>query len=303
MSAIAKSLSRPRSTILREIKRNSVFKEVKQYYQPIKKKRKPKIIEEYNAKQANEFAQENKRFKRKTKLTHSLVEYIDNRILKDKYPPDVIAHEIGISTKTIYNWIDKGLVKTKNIDLWQKVGRKPRKKPHKQPKRQLGTSIEFRPQAANDRSEFGHWEGDTIVGKNGRSAFLTLTERQTGHGLAIQIGNKKSKNALRGFNKLDRTMFKSLTLDNGTEFSQFNRLKKKGIQVYFAHPYSSFERGTNEHFNGMLRRFFPKGKDLNKYSQTEIDNAVNWINNLPRKAKNYQTPATLFQVRGMPLTA
>lgn len=202
-----------------------------------------------------------------------------------------------ISTKTVYNYIDRGLMKVKNIDLLLKCRRKPKKERRIAHKRLFGTSIEQRPDSVNLRQEFGHYEGDTIIGKDGKSSVLTIVERKTRKGFMLKIKDRTAKAALRAVNRFKKTLpkgaIKSITLDNGSEFARLTELN--GIDVYYAHPYSAYERGSNENYNGIIRRFLPKGKDLSNLSQQDLNRINNWIDSYPRKILNYQNAETLFE--------
>jgi len=210
-----------------------------------------------------------------------------------------------VCTKTLYNYIDLGLLKISNIDLPLKVRRSSKSSRIKRNKKKLGTSIDERPESINDRSEFGHWEIDTVIGKKNKNeaALLTITERVTRKEIIRKIPSKTTEsvqNALAaliqeagdGFSKV----FKSFTSDNGSEFAELAEIEKTtDTKVYFAHPYSSGERGTNERHNGLIRRFIPKGRSLGEFSIESIAKVENWCNTLPRKILNYLTPNEAFE--------
>ena len=246
-----------------------------------------------------------------------LADHIREKILKDKYSPDAIIGELNqtgrlICTKTLYNYIDRGVfVGVTNYSLWEK--RKLRKHKYKQVSRislknKGSRSIEERPEKVNNRLEYGHWEGDSIVGKrNGKKEGLfTLTERLTREEIIIKIKSMTQDSILNALNKLEtnygsyfRKKFKSITLDNGREFLDWEAIEQSGLSgekrtlVYFAHPYSSWERGTNENQNRMIRRFIPKGTDISKLSDKDIKRIEEWMNNYPRKILGYKTPNEL----------
>ena len=174
---------------------------------------------------------------------------------------------------------------------WAKKERpKPRKGLHAK-----GKSIEERPEAANERSEPGHFEGDLVVGKQGtKPALLTLTDRQTREEIIVKLPNKEQKSVLAAIDQLERRdtppfqLVKTVTFDNGSEFLDFQALERsvsgeKRFDAFYAHPYSSWERGSNENANGLIRRFFPKGADFSKVSLRRINAAAAWINNYPRR--------------------
>lgn len=177
-----------------------------------------------------------------------------------------------------------------------------------------GESIEQRPEEIDEREEFGHWEGDTVYSGKGKRkttrALLTLTERKTRKEIIIAIPNRKAETVVKALDALERKLgarrfraiFKSITFDNGTEFAAAEELERSCInkhlprtKVYFCHPYSSWERGTNENTNGMIRRRFPKGTNFAAVTNAQIVQAENWINNYPRKILGYKSSEIVFR--------
>ena len=159
-------------------------------------------------------------------------------------------------------------------------------------------SIDDRPKHIENRIEKGHWEGDLIIGIGQKSAIGTIVERNTRFTFIVKMKNRKSETLRKGFikefKKIKPSFAKSLTYDNGMEMAQHKRFTKQtGIKVYFAHPYSSWERGTNENTNGLIRRYFPKGTDFNKITERELKIVQNKLNNRPRKIIGYKTPLEL----------
>jgi IS30 family transposase len=160
-------------------------------------------------------------------------------------------------------------------------------------------SIDKRPRYIETRQKLGHWEGDTIVGKHQQGAIATFVERKSGHLLAIKMEDRTAssmtKAALQAFKDVPKHLRKTCTNDNGSEFAEHEIWAKKlAMMIYFAHSYHSWERGSNENTNGLLRQFFPKGTDFCNITQEDIDWAVNLINNRPRKRLKYKTPAQVF---------
>ena len=158
------------------------------------------------------------------------------------------------------------------------------------------TSIDDRPTHIETREEVGHWEGDLVIGKGQKSAIGTNVERKTRYVLISKLKDRKSKTVTTAFQKdlkpFPKKIKKTMTYDNGMEMAQHELFTKKaGIIVFFAHPYSSWERGTNENTNGLIRRFFPKGTDFNKITEIQLKIAQEKRNNRPRKVLNYKTPA------------
>src|SRR5699024_2516348 len=245
---------------------------------------------------------------------HEFIEGADQKMLKEKWSPDVVVnvakketlfHESIIpSTSTLYNWIDSGIMQTKNIDLLEKVDRKPRStkgKAHRN-KKVHGTSIEDRPKSVEERKEFGHWEIDTVIGKKNADepVLLTLVERKTTFELIFKIDGKRVDcvdHTLQTFisqlNGIEGDIFKTITSDNGSEFSNLSELSK-AIDVYFCHPYASFERGTSENQHKIIRRFLPKHESLKDVSEAQVKRVQQWMNDYPRRNQNYKTPHQAF---------
>jgi IS30 family transposase len=313
IGAIARALGRSKSTVSREIRRGSVTQRKLKQSKPIKKEHLEnwlpyKEFTAYFADTGNEVARNNKsRSGGKYKLfkDEELVKYIENKILVDKYSPDAIIgglpyagqnFKIRVCTKTVYNYIDKGLLKVKNIDLLMKVRLNPKKRLIRAQKRQLGKSIELRPPEIETRQDFGHWEGDTIIGKNHKGAILTLVERKTDKGFMIKLSDKSAPSVIEAFKQLKDKMhlFKTITFDNGSEFSDCTDLENGNLQIYYAHPYSAFERGTNENYNRIIRRFIPKGKSFDNIGQETLNRINNWIDTYPRKRHGYKSADEMF---------
>ncbi len=160
-------------------------------------------------------------------------------------------------------------------------------------------SIEERPREIEDRIIPGHWEGDLIMGKNNRSALGALVERATRATILIPLKNKKADEIAKSFaketRKLPQQMKLTLTYDQGREMAEHKLFTAlTGVKVYFAHPRSPWERGTNENTNGLIRQFFPKGADFNKVSRKEIKKAQHLLNGRPRKTLGFRKPYEVF---------
>ena len=258
--------------------------------------------------------EENRRNSRpplKIMKAYEFVCYAEKQILENKLSPDAICGEAKLTgkfsktvcTKTLYNYIDLCLLKIKNIDLLLKVKRNNHKGKKAQNKRIFGTSIEERPDEINERATFGHWEIDTIVGKrDSSSVILSLDERLTRKRHLVKISSRSSEAVRIGLEKIAETygenfenIFKSVTSDNGSEFVDLGKYLPKSTKVYYAHPYSSYERGTNEKQNSLVRRFLPKGKSFDNVTDEQIGYIENWINNLPRKIFNYHCSDFIFK--------
>ena len=270
------------------------------------------IHKEYFAETGQIIYEKNRKNSRKPykfEKAYDFIKHVENEILNNKLSPDAIcglekknkAFKNTICTKTLYNYIDLGLLKVKNIDLPLRVKLKTKHRKIRKNRRIIGESIEKRPVEINERKEFGHWEIDTVIGtKDSSSVLVTLDERVTRQLITLKIESRTADAVNEAVNKIINSfgekaplIFKSITADNGSEFSTLAEVLSF-TKVYFAHPYSSFERGTNEKQNSLLRRFFPKGKSFENVSEDSILAAQDWINNLPRKIFNYSCSNDLF---------
>ncbi|MCU9534449.1 IS30 family transposase [Streptococcus sp. CSL10205-OR2] len=303
LAEIARRLGRHRSTISREIKRGTVeqvklVNDKKVYY------------EQYFADAAQNRYDKARKGIHYLKLDriskHFLTAFTEAMTAKPRvHSVDTFVHvyklehpeEIIPSTKTLYTYIHQGLMAIKPIDLPKVI--RIRKKPKKRPstKKHLGTSIDQRPHSINDRSIFGHWEIDSILGLKtaGEPVIMTLVERQTRYALTTKLPEKKAEYVNQAIlDYLKSYPIKSITADNGSEFSLLSELE--GIEVYFAHAYSSHERGTNENFNGLLREFVPKGVSLTGLTQENLAIYTQAINDKLRRIHNYQSAKKLFEL-------
>lgn len=241
------------------------------------------------------------------------IAYADDQILRLHQSPDSVVGTAKVAnlfpekripcTKTLYNWIDKGFMETQNIDLVLKVRRKTKSTKIRKNKTFLGNSIDFRPDCVTARERFGHWEIDTVVGlKSGQDqVLLKLTERKTRFEIIQKIEGKNALAVQSGIENLQeqfghflKDIFKTITSDNGVEFSTLSTCLDGIVDVYFTHPYSSWERGTNERHNGLLRCFIPKGSTMRHVSRVHMKRIENWMNQLPRKVLGYKTPRQAF---------
>lgn len=209
----------------------------------------------------------------------------------------------SVCTKTLYNWIHKGIMEVRVSDLPESLRRKRHIHKNRTGKMRLGNSIENRPAEVATRNTFGHWEIDTVIGKKkGKNAVvLTLAERKTDFYITRKIPakaanavNSEIKRLFSDFGEKPEKIFRTLTSDRGLEFASLAEVENEGTKIYFAHPYSSYERGINERHNRILRRFIPKGTDINKISEAELERIEDLINGLPRKRLGYKTPEELF---------
>lgn len=251
---------------------------------------------------------------RRPKTGHPrLMDYVANR-LADLWSPEQMAgrlahcpppemENLSISHTTIYRWIWSDPERTRQFRPLLRVARKPRRKPYGKPSRQgqiLGKrSIDERPQEANERTRIGDWEGDTMVGKGRQGHLVTCVDRASRyliarkvHACAAQPVAEKLQQTIR---RLPDEKRRSLTLDNGREFARPIELEKKlDLPIYFAHPYHSWERGTNENTNGLLRQYLPKGSDLTLLTHQQLRSHVRQINHRPRKCLDFRSPFEVF---------
>ena len=321
---IAQSLNRDRRTIQREIKRGMVIKVTENPYVS----RNPKVpdyLEKivYSARKGQQRADKMKLLKgRGLKIgkDKKLLHYLETCIADNKFSPDAAIGQIKelglqfpvmICTKTVYNMIDRGdFPRLTNKDLPVKRNKTKRKykKISKIAKNNIkGRSIEQRSEQINKRQEKGHWEMDLVVGK-GRCCLQVMTERVTRKELIFKIPDKKQESIKKNIDMLEmkykdefKEIFKSITMDNGTEFLDQEGLEtsclkegEKRTTCYYAHPYSSWERGSNENANKLMRRFIPKGADISKYSDIQIKQVEDWINNYPRRMFGYKTANQMY---------
>jgi len=247
---------------------------------------------------------------------HKLVAFLETKICDEKFSPDAAlakARENGgfkgiICTKTLYSYIDAGLfLRLSNKDLPVKKYRKKRdyKKIRKVAlNNRNGKSISERPESVDKREEQGHWEIDLVVGKQGtKPVVLTLVERKSRKSLYVLCPNKTQEAVMEAVKKAAKRVdgdfgevFKSITADNGSEFLDSAAIKAaaKCGEVYYAHPYSSWERGSNENGNRMLRRFIPKGTDLSGLTESELQRYEDWVNNYPRRILGYHSANEVY---------
>jgi len=304
MYRISKHLKRPYNTIKNEIERGTVFL----YNGKVKR---------YKADVGKEVYLEHRQNSRKNYLcleVADFLKFVERKVREEGWSLDACvgyALESGlftrdetVCTKTLYNYVDLGLLSITNMDLPEKLSRNTKNKRVRENKKKLGTSIEERPESVELREEFGHWEIDSVIGKKSEKepAVMTIVERKVRMSLWIKVKNHTAESVDEALAELipqfgDRynEIFKSITGDNGSEFANLSKLENIGISTYFTHPYTSCEKGTNECHNKMLRRFIPKGKSINDYSADDIMFFADKINNLPRKILNYHTPEELFE--------
>ena len=210
-----------------------------------------------------------------------------------------------VCTSTLYNYVDIGLLNIKNHHLPEKLSRKPKHKRIRKNKKILGRSIDDRPEYINNREEFGHWELDLVIGrKSGEdNVLMTMVERKSREFLIMPLADKKSATVMKALDDLFSNysehisdVFKTITTDNGSEFADLSEIEElTKTLVYYAHPYTSCEKGSVERHNRLIRRFIPKGKRIDDYTADQIANIETWCNQLPRKILGYKTPDEIFE--------
>lgn len=239
---------------------------------------------------------------------HAYAKAVAKRIRQGESPDQIVGdlrsrNEWTVSTPTLYRYIDKGYIpNVTNKDLWQKSKAKKRK--HKRVKASRapkGTSIERRPLVVDSRSTFGHWEMDSVIGKakGQKQSLLVLTERKTRFEIIFRVSAKTSAATVSALSKIVRRFpsgtFQTLTVDNGSEFQDADGIQAIVPALYYCHPYTSCERGSNENANRLIRRYLPKGQSMRKVTQRDCDSISRNLNNMHRKVLGYRTAAELFE--------
>ena len=302
VAEIAKALRRHRSSILREIQRNSG----KSGYRAFSASRR-----------AQAAARSRRGGKNKISQVYRLQEYVIEKVkqewspraisrrLKIEYPFDM---EMSISHEAIYQYLyvlprgelKQTLIRALRQEHAYRHVQKKNNQSETRGKIAEMLSIEERPKEVEERCVPGHWEGDLILGKNKRSALGTLVERTTRYTLLVPLGNKKDAISVReafakAFCSIPCELKKTLTYDQGKEMSEHQRFTiDTGIQIYFAHPASPWERGTNENTNGLIRQYFPKGTDFTEIPIEDIHKVQLKLNDRPRAVLDYLKPDEVF---------
>lgn len=286
--AIATELKRHHSTIARELKRGNE-------------------VEEYQAEAAQEaYEKRRERSVSRGKWTTESEEYIAGR-LAQTWSPEQIAGRMSqespeqkVSFKTIYRWLYQGLLVKGETAVLRHKGKR-RGPVETRGRFNVGKSIQQRPKEVRKRHSFGHWELDTVVSSRGKSkaCVATFAERKTRLYLAVKMSDRTSASLEKAFgvvaDSFPKGTFQTATVDRGKEFACYERLESAhDLAIYFADPYSSWQRGTNENANGLLREFFPKGKDFAEVSEDELAQALYLINNRPRKCLGWKTAHESF---------
>ena len=286
-SEIARLIGVDKSTVSRELKRNQGLRG-------------------YRPKQAHQLAQ-----KRQVDKVSSCIELVTwdwvKKLLLEDWSPEQISgwlkleQGLDVSHETIYQYVYRD--KREGGDLYRhlRCQRKRKKRYGSHSTRGLipdRVSIDERPAVVDRKNRFGDWELDTVIGKNHQQAIVTITERKSKLALFAKVERKTAdlvKDAIIRLLEPIKDWVKTLTADNGKEFAGHLAIAEElEADFYFAHPYSSWERGLNENTNGLLRQYFPKKTDFRQVDETEINKAMDKLNNRPRKTLGYKTPNEIF---------
>jgi IS30 family transposase len=291
-SAMARRLNRHRSTISRELRRNN-----------------PENLP-YSARPAQRLSDSRRRSAHKAVFSDKKIIRRIRTLLKLQWSPEQIAgtlaHAHGsrpVSHEWIYRFIRRDKAHGGNLYCHPRHGKRLFRKRYGSRKIQSTIpnriDIQQRPVCVEQRSRLGDWEGDTIIGADLKSVLVTLVERKSGLLRCAKLKNRHSREVAQTVVQLlkpIRRQVHTITFDNGTEFGRHQHISNElGANIYFAKPYCSWQRGTNENTNGLLRQYFPKKTIFNSISNEEINEAMNRINNRPRKRHGFISPNEIFQ--------
>lgn len=301
--AIAKTLSRNPSSVARELKRNL-----------------PPLVRRYTPRLAHERALTyRKRRGREERLKNEAIRQYVVSHLKKRWSPEQIAGRITdigekISHEAIYQFIyhqiyqnGHGYLKPGCEDLRVYLRRRRKRRIRKGMRKSQripsfqGISIDLRPDIINKRLRIGDWESDTVESTDKKPGINTCVERKTGYALITKLKNKKNDSTINAITRRMESIPKkaryTITFDNGPENSGWKEIEKlTNMKTYFAHSYSSWERGTNENTNGLIRDYFPKKTDFTKIKEKELLFVERELNNRPRKRLEWKTPLEALSV-------
>lgn len=233
------------------------------------------------------------------------IEYISEKLRATWSPEEISLTPCEMkmpSFKTIYRWIYHGYLVNGNTKLLRRKGRSMFGKETRGKLINKGKSIRKRDKSVYRRNEFGHWEIDTVVSGAGKSkaCFVTMAERKTRYYIAVKVENRTAEAVksivIKTLKSFPQGTIKTITTDNGKEFAKWQEIENElKVDMYFADPYCAWQKGTNENLNGLLREFYPKGRNLARVSAKTLALNVAKINNRPKKVLNFHTPAELFE--------
>jgi len=282
-SQIAKVLDRNKSTISRELSRNTGSRG-------------------YRPKQACEMSADRAQNSRNASTVAPWVKEQANALLRVQWSPEQIASQLPISHETVYQHVYAD--KAQGGALWKNLRcQKQKRKRYAGGRDRRGQipnrrPLSERPLQIEARKQVGHWECDTVIGANHKGAVVTMVERKSGYGVIAKVTNKTSELVSSAIvDKLQpmAVRVKTLTFDNGKEFAAHAHIDAQlQSTTYFARPFASWERGSNENFNGLLRQYIPKKRSMSTVSDEEIRMIQNRLNNRPRKRLGFKTPAEVF---------
>ena len=286
-SKIAEVIGVHKSTMSRELKRNREGRG-------------------YRPKQANAFAQERRRHNVHFRIDSGTWVFIERLICKEWSPEQISGWmkknmKISVSHEWIYQYVLKDKLAGGSLYLHLRCQKKRKKRYGSNDRRgnlKNRVSIDERPDVVDARSRIGDWETDTIIGKAHKQAIVSLTERKSGLALIYKVDRRTKENTEGAIKRLLGSISKqvhTITSDNGKEFGNHEKIAK-GLKCdfYFAHPYSSWERGTNENTNGLIRQYFHKSRDFRTITDKELIHTMKRLNNRPRKRLGYKTPNQVF---------
>jgi len=286
-SKIAEVISVHKSTVSRELKRNRGGRG-------------------YRPKQADAFAKDRRQTKVRPQIDGSTWAFVDRLICKEWSPEQISGWmkknmKISISHEWIYQYVLKNKLAGGSLYLHLRCKKKRKKRYGSNERRGIlknRIGIDQRPAIVDTRSRVGDWEADTIIGKAHKQAIVSITERKSGLALIYKVDKRTKENTEDAVKRLLHSIsdkVHTITSDNGKEFGNHEKIAK-GLKCdfYFAHPYSSWERGTNENTNGLIRQYFPKSRDFRTITDSEIIHAMKRLNNRPRKRLGFKTPNQVF---------
>lgn len=295
---IAEHLGKHPSTISRELNRN-------------------KGLKGYRPAQAQRFSDCRRQCAYKSrKVTEEVSEWIEQLVRHELSPQQIVDYlarhkKLSLHHETVYQFIYADKAAGGTLYKHMRVASKPYRKRYGHHDRRgrikNRVDIDARPAVVDRRNRIGDWEGDTVLGKGRSNALLTLVERKTLYTVIVRLASKRSdmlaQAAIKEMKPL-QSKIKTITFDNGLEFANHDKISKGlDADIYFAHPYASWERGINENTNGLIRQYFPKGTDFSQVSDEEIQFVMDRLNNRPRKTRGGRSPNELFMGQRVDLLA
>jgi IS30 family transposase len=292
--AIANQLGRHRTTISRELRRNGW----------------PGLYFAVDAQQVADRRRRAARARSRKLNRPENLEYVQERLRKCWSPDQIAGRSLldfpgnsarNFSRQTIYTWLARDDHRRRWIIYLRHY---PHKRRRPKPATRVDRALAKRPAIVNERSRYGDWEGDTIVGSGPHGgALVSLVERKSGYVALLPVPNRQAAKVRRAIcgrlQQLPAELRHTLTLDNGTEFAEYQLLEQTlGLEAFFTDPHSPWQRGTDENTNGLARQFFPKGTNFNQVSRYKVSRAENLLNDRPRKRLHYQTPSEILAQQG-----